>query len=199
MILSWILKYFSFSLNIFFYLSNWCFHRYRWYPFSKQTTLNPFPHTDAFWRLCSRRLLKTMWLKKKLLKQAISPFAAMFSTFFSNYTFIYGDLCFFPRCFQSCRLQICLMWERVKNISPNKQSIKWFVFLYNFPFYIINVSSLNSTIVHSIRDIFQSPPPKMFIESFQQILSMWKSVKVTATYSFYVGKGKNFPYLFYYN
>ena len=29
--------------------------------------LNTFPHTDTFWRLCSRRPLKTLWQKEKLL------------------------------------------------------------------------------------------------------------------------------------
>ena len=30
--------------------------------------LNPFPHQDAFWGLCSRRLLKILWQKEKLPK-----------------------------------------------------------------------------------------------------------------------------------
>ena len=33
--------------------------------------LNPFPHPDAFWRLCSRRLSKTFWQKEKLLIMSI--------------------------------------------------------------------------------------------------------------------------------
>ena len=33
-----------------------------------EVIINPFPHIDAFWRLCSRQLLKTLWQKKKLLK-----------------------------------------------------------------------------------------------------------------------------------
>ena len=51
--------------------------------------VNPFPHIYAFWGLCSRWLLKTLWQRKKLLKRAISSFATMFSTLFSNLTYIY--------------------------------------------------------------------------------------------------------------
>ena len=29
--------------------------------------VNPCPHTDAFWHLCSRQLYKTLWQKEKLL------------------------------------------------------------------------------------------------------------------------------------
>ena len=48
---------------------------------------NPFPHTDAFWSLYSRRLLKTVWQKEKL--PLMSNFSIWFSTLFTNITFIY--------------------------------------------------------------------------------------------------------------
>ena len=42
--------------------------------------LNPFPHTDALWRLFSRQLIKTLWQKGKIdhKEQFISQFATMF-------------------------------------------------------------------------------------------------------------------------
>ena len=43
------------------YLMNFVFSNSDW-------NINPFPHIDAFRCLCSRRLLKTLWRKKKLLK-----------------------------------------------------------------------------------------------------------------------------------
>ena len=33
----------------------------------KLLNFNPFPHVDAFWCICSRRLLKTLCQKRKLL------------------------------------------------------------------------------------------------------------------------------------
>ena len=61
------------------------------YQYTWKIKFNPFPHVDAFWRICSRRLLKTLWQKEKLLKWAISPFALMFSTFFINYIPTFRD------------------------------------------------------------------------------------------------------------
>ena len=37
------------------------------YPGQLMCDFNPFQHTDAFWRLCRRRLLKTLLQKNKLL------------------------------------------------------------------------------------------------------------------------------------
>ena len=46
------------------------------------TFVNPFPHIDSFWHLCSRRLFwKHSGKRRSCSKQAISPFATMFSTF----------------------------------------------------------------------------------------------------------------------
>ena len=58
--------------------------------------LNSFPHTDAFWRLCNVRLLKTLWQKEKLLKTSNLSFCYnVFNFFSSNYTFIFGDFPWF--------------------------------------------------------------------------------------------------------
>ena len=54
--------------------------------------LNPFPHIDAFWRLCSRQLFEYIVTKEEI------AFATMFSTFCNSlgYPFNYGDfLCFY--------------------------------------------------------------------------------------------------------
>ena len=50
---------------------NWCFH------------VNPFPHTHAFWLLCSRRLLNSFRQKEKLLKTCIIKLSSIkiFSVF----------------------------------------------------------------------------------------------------------------------
>ena len=50
--------------------------------------INPFPHTDTFWRLWSRQLLKTLW-----------PIIEIFH-FLTKYV-------------QRCLLQISCMWERI--------------------------------------------------------------------------------------
>ena len=43
--------------------------------------VNPFPHIDAFWRLCSRRLFgKHSDKRRNCTESAISPFATIFST-----------------------------------------------------------------------------------------------------------------------
>ena len=39
---------------------------------------NPFPHINTYWRLCCRRLLKTMWQKEKLLKTSNFSFSHTF-------------------------------------------------------------------------------------------------------------------------
>ena len=49
--------------------------------------INPFPHIDACWRLCSKILFNTLWQKEKLCH--------IVSTYFSNYTFIYRVYLFF--------------------------------------------------------------------------------------------------------
>ena len=47
-----------------------------------EIAFNPFPHIDAFWRLCSRRLFeKHSDIRRNCTKRAISPFATMFSTY----------------------------------------------------------------------------------------------------------------------
>ena len=46
--------------------------------------INPFPRINAFWQL-----LKTLLHRWNCSWWAVSPFATMFSTLFSNYTYIY--------------------------------------------------------------------------------------------------------------
>ena len=67
--------------------------------------VNPLPHIDAFWRLCSRLLLKT-W------KRAISS-----TRFNLSYFNLKGVSKIFQVCFQSCQLHSCCMWERVKTLK----------------------------------------------------------------------------------
>ena len=43
---------------------------------------NPFPHKNAFWRLCSKWSLKTLWQKEKMLKTSNFPFCdSVFNSF----------------------------------------------------------------------------------------------------------------------
>ena len=74
-------------------------------------TVNPFPHIDAFWRICSRRLLK-------ILRQwEISQFAtvSVFNSIQSLYFHLKELSKFLPSLFQSFLLLIYCMLERVKN------------------------------------------------------------------------------------
>ena len=58
----------------------WCFLNF-----------NTFPHTDAFWRLCSRPLWKTLWQKEKLLM--MSNFSLCHNVFnSSNITLSFTDV-----------------------------------------------------------------------------------------------------------
>ena len=74
--------------------------------------LNPFPHSDTFWRVWERSLLKKLWEKEKLLVQAISPFPTIF--FYSikgrNYHFCYIQ-------FVVCK---CFQFGLVKILSCGK-------------------------------------------------------------------------------
>ena len=77
------------------------------YVFKKPSAAVP----PLFWRICSRRLMKTLWQKEKLLKTSNYSFChTVFNFFFSNYTFIYRD---FPCCYLNvfkvicCRFVLC--------------------------------------------------------------------------------------------
>ena len=84
--------------------------------------VNPFPLIDTFWCLCSRRLLKTLWQKEKLLKT--SNFSLCHNVFNFLSVIIHSFKEAFPvlpRCFQSRLLHIFCMWERLDS-SWDKQS-----------------------------------------------------------------------------
>ena len=55
-------------------------------------TLYSFQHTDSFWRLCTRQLLKTLGQKEKLLMMGNFPFSTMFSTPWINSILIDRDI-----------------------------------------------------------------------------------------------------------
>ena len=90
-----ILFYFHFK----FFCNNFC--------------VNLFPHKDAFWRLCSRPLLKTLTKGETAWSiRAISTFATvLFSTLFNNYTIIYRDFSYFCqdvfKVIVCCRFALC--------------------------------------------------------------------------------------------
>ena len=65
--------------------------------------INPFPHTDAFWRLSSRRLLKHCDKRRNCSKRAISPFATLFQFLFS-YSILINRYCPYFCC---CGFVVC--------------------------------------------------------------------------------------------
>ena len=83
-----------------------------------------FPNIDTFWRLCSRRLLKTLW---QCSKQAISPFAKVFSTWFNYYVIIYWDYLQFCEDFSvvCCRFAVCWKWLNLFNFQTHMQQTTW--------------------------------------------------------------------------
>ena len=78
-----------------------------WNIMNDEKTFNPFPHTDAFISLPSRRRMKPLWQKENSIMM-------MFSTLFNYYTFICKVFIVLPKCFRIRLLQMCCMWERVK-------------------------------------------------------------------------------------
>ena len=76
--------------------------------------VNPYSHIEAFLRLCSRRLLKTLWQKKKSLKT--SHFSFWHNVFNSNQWVCLQlgrvSILFFRR-FQSRLLHVFCLWERI--------------------------------------------------------------------------------------
>ena len=66
--------------------------------FNPNFSLIPFPHIDAFWRLCSRRLFENLVTKKEIAQ--IVQFlilAQCFPLFVIGYPFNYGDFPFFDK------------------------------------------------------------------------------------------------------
>ena len=83
-----------------------------------RTSLNPFPHIDAFWRLCSRRLLKTLWQEEKY--HIISFFFC--HDFFNFIQLLYFRLHIFvkvlSRCLKSRLFQICCLFDYFLLYAP---------------------------------------------------------------------------------
>ena len=80
--------------------------------------INPFPHTEAFWCLCSRRLFENIVTKEECSKQAFSPFATMCSTFSHRLLWIHSIIeifYFLTKYVQSSLLQNYHVRGRVKN------------------------------------------------------------------------------------
>ena len=80
-------------------------------------SMSPFPPADAFWSNSSRRLLKTLRSKVKLLMMMSNfPFGHNVSNFIKQLSYLLWKLFRFSSpCFQSRLLPICCMWERVKD------------------------------------------------------------------------------------
>ena len=73
---------------------------------------NPFPNKPLSLRVGSESLLKTLWEKEKFSSRAISPFPAVFSTFFREVSSIFIEL----------KIVVCKLFQfgRVKKMSFGK-------------------------------------------------------------------------------
>ena len=71
-----------------------------------RTSLNPFPHIDAFWRLCSRRRLKTLWQEEKY--HIISFFFC--HDFFNFIQLLYFRLHIFVKVLSRCLKVVCFRY-----------------------------------------------------------------------------------------
>ena len=74
----------------------------------------PLPHIDAFWRLCSRRLMKTL-AKGEIAQTMFSNLLKIHTCICRGYSYV------FMICFESSLLQMCCTWEkinRIKSITP---------------------------------------------------------------------------------
>ena len=80
--------------------------------------LNPFPHKDTFWRLCSRRLFENRATKEEIAQdEQFILFATMFSTFSHRLSIQIKRFSIFITTYvQSHLLQNCCMGERVNTI-----------------------------------------------------------------------------------
>ena len=67
---------------------------------------NPFPNKPWFLRVCSTRLLKTLWEKEKLLVRRNFSFSQCFLPVWRNF-------CHFHP-IQNCRLQTLSVWKSLK-------------------------------------------------------------------------------------
>ena len=87
---------------------------------------------DNFWKPCDKR--------RNCAKQAISPFATMFSTLFKKLnSHLLRYITFLPKCSQSHLLQICYMWERVKSFFSLSITIYICFSLYNLFHFVPNL------------------------------------------------------------
>ena len=85
-----------------------------------KSKINPFPHIDAFRRLCSRRLFENIVTKEEIAQNMqFLLFPQCFPLFVIGYPFNYGDFLFFD----SCLLQNCRMRERVKSYLDHLSSM----------------------------------------------------------------------------
>ena len=78
-----------------------------WVIYELTSCLNPFPHKDAFWRLCSRRLFENMVTKEEIAQN--KQFLPLLPCF-QLYSII---ILSFKGSFQFFLLTICCMWKRV--------------------------------------------------------------------------------------
>ena len=101
------------------YHSNVCYTPLR---IKRVLCFNYFPHINAKWYFCSRRLLKILWQNWI----GNSPFATMFSTLFNECTFCIRDFPYvLPICFENRLLQICRMGEKMLNKINMHLSVKF--------------------------------------------------------------------------
>ena len=84
--------------------------------------VNPFLLADTIWHICSRRLLKSLWKIEKFV--IMSNFTLCHNLFnFIKWLYIhikrFSIVSLTGRCFQSCLLNICCRWKRIKELDMN--------------------------------------------------------------------------------
>ena len=124
------LKEKSYFLCHWYVCHNWDIFRY-----TVTHLFNPFPHIDAFWRLCSRRRFENIVTKEEIAQNVqFLLLPQCFPLFVIGYPFNYGDFYVLTKYVQSRLLQICRMRERVKQkrmfiylnlIIMTKQRVVW--------------------------------------------------------------------------
>ena len=83
--------------------------------------LNPFPHVDAFWRLCSKQLFENIVIKEEIAqKKQFLLLPECFPLLVIGYHLIIEIFYFLTKYVKSHLLQNCPMRERVKQMCIKK-------------------------------------------------------------------------------
>ena len=125
--------------------------------------VNPFPHIDAFWHLCSRRLFENIVTKEKIAQNVQFLFLPQcFPLLVIGYPFNYRDFfIIWQNMFKVVYLQNCRMRERVKQnlfIISN-----FFSCLNAFKTILLQIVKIAPASLKGLKELQQSLRPSYFI------------------------------------